>query len=134
MEIHELDVTVRDDHYVYGLDGLKIKTDTWDRRGADSVLGIGDSRRGNAPLLMNYMLNHPEIVRGKRVFEPFAGAGPNGLVAAYLGATACDLLDLNPRAARFHARERRDERPRSDEVSGRRGRHRRLRSCREPMI
>ncbi|MFC1525925.1 RsmD family RNA methyltransferase [Candidatus Latescibacterota bacterium] len=101
MEIHELDVTVLDDHYVYGLRDLRIKTDTWERRGADSVLGFGGSRRTKAPLLINYMLNHPEIVEGKRVFEPFAGAGPYGLLAVCLEAAFCDLLDLNPRAVQF---------------------------------
>ena len=101
MEIHEMDVAVNDGHYVYQLGDLKIKTDSWERPGADSVLAIGGIRRGKVSMHMNYMLNHPEIVEGKRVFEPFAGAGPHGLLALMLGAKSCDLLDINPRAIQF---------------------------------
>lgn len=100
MKIHEMDVTAGDGQYVYRLGDLAIRTDSWERPGADSVLGIGGARRGKAPMLMNYMLNHPEIVEGKRVFEPFAGSGPHGLLALTLGAQSCDLLDINPRAIR----------------------------------
>lgn len=96
MKIYEME-----GHYLYQLGDLTIKTDTWERRGQDSVLGIGGTRRGNVPMLMNYMLNHPEIVEGKRVFEPFAGAGPHGFLALSLGAEFCDLLDVNPRAIQF---------------------------------
>lgn len=101
MKIHEMDVTSDDGHYVYRLGDLRIKTDSWERRGADAVLGIGGSKRGSAPMLLNYMLNHPDIVAGKRVFEPFAGAGPNGLLALVLGAESSDLLEISPRAVGF---------------------------------
>ena len=96
-----MDVQVHDGCSLYQLGDLTIKTDTWERKGRDSVLGIGGTRRGKVPMLMNYMLNYPEVVKGKRVFEPFAGAGPYGFLALSRGAEFCDLLDVNPRAIQF---------------------------------
>ena len=96
-----MDVEIREDYYLYHLGDVKIKTDDWKRKGVDSVLGIGGDRRTKAPMLMNFMMNHPEFIRGKRVFEPFAGAGPYGFLALKLGAEHCDLLDVNPRAIQF---------------------------------
>jgi hypothetical protein len=54
--------------------------------------------------LMNHLLCFPERVEGRRVFEPFAGSGAIGLMAAKAGAAHVDLLDLNPRAADFQRR------------------------------
>ncbi|MBT7915763.1 methyltransferase [Candidatus Bathyarchaeota archaeon] len=101
LKIHEMDVEIYEDYYLYHLGDIIIKTDDWKRKGVDSVLGIGGDRRTKAPMLMNYMMNHPEILRGKHVFEPFAGAGPYGFLALKLGAKHCDLLDVNPRAIQF---------------------------------
>lgn len=87
------------DHFLYNFEGLIIKTDRWDREESDRVLVLG---RGTAVhVLMNYMYNHPELVRGKYVFEPFAGSGPLGFLAVKLGAKHSDLLDINPRAIQF---------------------------------
>lgn len=53
---------------------------------------------------MNYLCHHPEMVRGRLVFEPFAGAGPLGLTALMLGAKEVSFLDINPRAVSFARR------------------------------
>lgn len=58
---------------------------------------------------MNHLANFPELVRAKRVFEPFAGSGPFGLMALALGAEHVDFLDINPRACAFQ----RENAPRS---------------------
>jgi methylase of polypeptide subunit release factors len=47
------------------------------------------------------MLHFPELVRGKRLFEPFAGSGPLGFMALKVGAQHVDFLDINPRASAF---------------------------------
>jgi hypothetical protein len=51
--------------------------------------------------LMNHMLNFPEVVKGKDVFEPFAGSGALGFMALKVGARHVDFLDINPRALTF---------------------------------
>jgi methylase of polypeptide subunit release factors len=50
---------------------------------------------------MNHMLNYPEIVNGKDVFEPFAGYGALGFMALKVGVHHIDFLDINPRALTF---------------------------------
>ena len=99
------------DHFLYDFEGLMIKTDRWDRKENDRVLVLG--RGVGVHVLMNYMQNHPELVRGKDIFEPFAGSGPMGLLSLKLGAKHADLLDINPRAIQFMkenvARNRFDE-------------------------
>lgn len=47
------------------------------------------------------MICHPGLVRGRSVFEPFAGAGAFGLMALKLGARHVEFLDINPRACAF---------------------------------
>jgi tRNA G37 N-methylase Trm5 len=47
------------------------------------------------------MLNFPEVVRGKRLFEPFAGSGALGFMALKIGARRVDFLDINHRASDF---------------------------------
>jgi release factor glutamine methyltransferase len=61
------------------------------------VLGLGSPQGG----LMNRLLNFPQIVEGKSVFEPFAGSGAIGFMALKAGAKRVDLLDINPRAVSF---------------------------------
>jgi hypothetical protein len=51
--------------------------------------------------VLNYLLNFPEVARGKEVFEPFAGSGVLGFMALAAGAERVDFLDINPRAAEF---------------------------------
>jgi hypothetical protein len=50
---------------------------------------------------MNHMLNFPEVVKNKDVFEPFAGSGALGFMALKVGARHVDFLDINPRAVAF---------------------------------
>ena len=85
------------DHSLYTFEGLTIKTDKWDRKEDDRVLVLG----GAVHVLMNYMYHHPELVKDKYFFEPFAGSGPLGLLALELGARHSDLQDINPRAVQF---------------------------------
>ena len=78
--------------------GLTIKTEAFFKRDPMRILPLG----GPQGSLMNHMLHFPASVRGKRVFEPFAGSGGVGLMALKVGAAHLDLLDINPRAAEFH--------------------------------
>jgi hypothetical protein len=78
--------------------GLTIKTEVFHKSDPQRILPLG-SPQG---CLMNHMLAFPETVRGKRVFEPFAGSGPLGFMALKAGAQRVDFLDINPRAAEFH--------------------------------
>jgi hypothetical protein len=77
--------------------GLSIKTEVWNKGARDRILPLG-SPQGS---LMNHMLHFPDVVRGKEVFEPFAGSGPLGFMALKLGASRVDFLDVNPRASDF---------------------------------
>jgi hypothetical protein len=77
--------------------GLAIKTEVWNKGDRLRILPMG-APQGS---LMNHMLHFPEVVRGKRVFEPFAGSGPLGFMALKLGAQHVDFLDINPRASAF---------------------------------
>jgi len=92
-----LDQEWHPDHFVYRFADLEIKTDRWDRKESDRVLGLG----GSVHILMNYMWHHPELVKGKSFFEPFAGSGPLGFLALCLGSAHTTLLDVNPRAIGF---------------------------------
>lgn len=77
--------------------GLTIKTEIFNKADRVRILPLG----GPQGSLMNHMLNFPEVVRGKRVFEPFAGSGALGFMALKVGAQHVDLLDINHRALDF---------------------------------
>jgi hypothetical protein len=78
--------------------GLTIKTEIFNKNDRLRILPLG-SPQGS---MMNHLLGFPEVARGKRVFEPFAGSGALGLMALKVGAAHVDFLDINPRAADFH--------------------------------
>jgi len=80
--------------------GLSITTEVLFKRDPRRILPLG----GSTCALLNRMANHPEMVRGRRVFEPFAGSGPLGLMALVQGARHVDFLDVNPRARDFQTR------------------------------
>jgi SAM-dependent methyltransferase len=67
------------------------------RPDAARVLPLG----GPQDVILNRLVNAPETVAGKRVFDPFAGSGILGLMALRLGATYVDFLDVSPRAQAF---------------------------------
>ncbi len=77
--------------------GLAIKTEVWNKSDRLRILPLG-SPQGS---LMNHILHFPEVVRGKRLFEPFAGSGAISFMALKLGAEHVDFLDINPRASAF---------------------------------
>jgi Methyltransferase small domain len=77
--------------------GLTIKTEVFSRSDRLRILPLGTAQAS----LMNHMLNHPHGVRGRHVFEPFAGSGALGFMALKAGATEVDFLDINPRASEF---------------------------------
>ncbi len=79
--------------------GLAIKTEVWNKGDRTRILSMG-APQGS---LMNHLLHFPEVVRGKQIFEPFAGSGAIGFMALTLGAEHVDFLDINPRAAAFLA-------------------------------
>jgi release factor glutamine methyltransferase len=79
--------------------GLAIKTEVWNKGDTLRILPLG-SPQGS---LMNHIVHFPEVVRGKRIFEPFAGSGAISFMALKLGAEHVDFLDVNPRAAAFLA-------------------------------
>ncbi len=78
--------------------GLTVKTEIFEKRDTLRILPLGSPQCA----LMNHMANFPELVRGKLVFEPFAGSGPHGFMALALGARHVDFVDINPRAPAFH--------------------------------
>lgn len=80
--------------------GLVIRCEPLLKSDTLRILPLG----GPQSALMNHLLCFPERVRGRRVFEPFAGSGAIGLMAVKAGAAHVDLLDLNPRAADFQRR------------------------------
>ncbi len=80
--------------------GLSVTTEVLHKRDLQRILPLG----GSTCALLNRMANHPEMVRGKRVFEPFAGSGPLGLMALAQGAAHVDFLDINPRAVEYQLR------------------------------
>jgi hypothetical protein len=89
---------VRGDAVLYTFaNGLTIKTEVARKTDKLRILGLGSPQGG----LMNRLLNFPELVRGKNVFEPFAGSGAIGFMALKAGARHVDLLDINPRALDF---------------------------------
>ncbi len=86
---------VRGDEIFYRFgNGLRLKAEILAKNDPLRILPLGNPQGA----LMNHMANFPDLVRGKRVFEPFAGSGPLGFMALALGARHVDFLDLNPRA------------------------------------
>jgi hypothetical protein len=77
--------------------GLVVHTDPFMRPDPGRVLPVG----GPQDMILNRMVNRPQIVRGKRVLDAFAGSGVLGLMALRLGAASVDFVDINPRAVRF---------------------------------
>lgn len=77
--------------------GLTVKTEVFHKADAQRILPLGRPQGS----LLNHMVNFPDVVRGKRVLEPFAGSGAFGLMALKLGARHVDFLDINPRAIDF---------------------------------
>jgi len=87
-------------HWVFRFaNGLIVHTDPFMRRDPGRVLPVG----GPQDMLMNRLVNRPEIVRDKRVLDAFSGSGVLGLMALRLGAAHVDFVDINPRAVRFAA-------------------------------
>jgi len=74
--------------------GLTIKTEIFCKDDRLRILPLGAPQAG----LMNHMLQFPQLVRDKHVFEPFAGSGALGFMALKAGARHVDFLDINGRA------------------------------------
>jgi hypothetical protein len=87
----------QDGHVLFEFQGLKLKTDRFDRRDRWRIIFLGDA----CGIVMNYLVHNPGMVEGKTVFEPFAGSGPMGYFALKQGAPKADFLDINPRAIEF---------------------------------
>jgi len=85
--------------YRFG-NGLRIKTEIFRKNDRLRILPLGTPQGS----LMNHMLNFPEVVKGKDVFEPFAGSGALGFMALKVGARHVDFLDINPRAVTFQVK------------------------------
>jgi Methyltransferase small domain len=77
--------------------GLVIKTEVAHKADPRRILPLGTPQGS----LMNHLLNFPDSVRDKRVFEPFAGSGALGFMALRAGARHVEFLDVNPRALDF---------------------------------
>ena len=77
--------------------GLTIQTDPPNYDNPLRVLPLGPPQDS----IMNYIARCPEFVRGRRIFEPFAGAGAFGFMSLWCGAEHVDFLDINPRALEF---------------------------------
>ena len=90
--------TEESDHWVFQFgNGLVIHTDPFMRGDAARILPLG----GPQDTILNRMLCCPALVRDRKVFEPFAGAGAFGLMSLKLGARHVEFLDINPRACAF---------------------------------
>jgi hypothetical protein len=88
----------KDDQILYRFgNGLLIKTENIFKKDPMRILPLGNPQGS----LMNYMLNFPEAVMDKDIFEPFAGSGPLGLMALKIGARYAEFQDINPRAVVF---------------------------------
>jgi hypothetical protein len=77
--------------------GLVIRCETPEKDDPLRILSLGHLQW----LVLNYLMNFPGLVAGRRVFEPFAGSGAFGFMALKEGACHLDLLDINPRARHF---------------------------------
>lgn len=77
--------------------GLVVHTDPFMKDDPGRILPVG----GPQDTILSRLASLPELVAGKRVFEPFAGSGVLGLMALRLGAAHVDFLDVNPRAQSF---------------------------------
>jgi predicted nicotinamide N-methyase len=55
---------------------------------------------GAGQALARYLLDHPELVRGKHVIDFGAGSGVAGIAAAYAGAARVSAIDIDPLALR----------------------------------
>jgi release factor glutamine methyltransferase len=87
-----------EDRWVFRFDnGLVVHTDPFMKKDRARVLPLG----GPQDVILNRLVCLPEIVRGKRIFDPFAGSGILGLMALKLGAAHVDFLDISPRARTF---------------------------------
>jgi ribosomal protein L11 methylase PrmA len=82
--------------YTFG-NGLVVHTDPFMKADSARILPVG----GPQSVSLNRLVNIPEIVAGKTVFDAFAGSGVLGLMALQLGAARVDFLDINPRARSF---------------------------------
>jgi release factor glutamine methyltransferase len=89
--------TLQDSWVFRFANGLSVKTDPFMRPDTARVLPIG----GPQDVILNRLVNSPETVAAKRVFDPFAGSGVLGLMALRLGASHVDFLDVSPRAHAF---------------------------------
>jgi hypothetical protein len=91
-------MAIEGDPWVFSFaNGLVVHTDPFMRRDTGRILPVG----GPQDMIMNRLVRWPEIVRGKRVLDVFAGSGVLGLMALRLGAAMVDFVDINPRAVRF---------------------------------
>ena len=77
--------------------GLVVHTDPFMRRDRARVLPIG----GPQDVMLNRLVNRPEIVAGRQVLDAFAGSGILGLMALKLCAAHVDFVDISARAIEF---------------------------------
>jgi hypothetical protein len=82
--------------YRFG-NGLTLKTEIFRKNDRLRILPLGTPQGS----LMNHVLNFPEVVKDKDIFEPFAGSGALGFMALKVGARHVDFLDINPKAVAF---------------------------------
>ena len=86
-----------DGFWMYRFGDLVFRTESLATARADRVIPLG----GAAGRIMSFMVRHQDLIRGRRVLEPFSGCGPLGLLAIHLGARHVCCADINPRAMAF---------------------------------
>jgi hypothetical protein len=90
--------SVEGEHWVFRFEnGLVVHTDPFMAKDRARVLPLG----GPQDTILNHLVCFPDEVRGKRVFDPFAGSGVLGLMALRLGAAHVDFVDISERACEF---------------------------------
>lgn len=97
MELRLKSLPGTDDYWQYQFDDMVFRTESLSTADPQRIIPLGQA----SGIQMAYMARHSDLLRDKRVLEPFAGSGPLGLLALHLGAEAAHFVDVNPRVCDF---------------------------------
>jgi len=92
-------IKITKEHEIFDFGWLKIKTDRKNNIKRNAILWIFENSWPH--MLMNYISNHPNLVRWKNIFEPFAGSWAIWLMSLKKWAKQIDFLDINKKAIEY---------------------------------